>query len=41
MSYGIPTFKLNKNALVYFAEYKNHIGFYATPIGHHKFKVEL
>lgn len=27
ISYGIPTFKQNKN-LVHFAGYKNHIGFY-------------
>lgn len=40
ISYGIPTFYLNKN-LVHFAAYKNHIGFYATPTGHEKFKTEL
>jgi uncharacterized protein YdhG (YjbR/CyaY superfamily) len=27
--------------LVYFAGYKNHIGFYATPSGHAEFAVEL
>lgn len=29
MSYGMPAFKINK-VLVYFAAYKNHIGFYPT-----------
>ncbi|MEQ8714258.1 MAG: DUF1801 domain-containing protein [Cyclobacteriaceae bacterium] len=41
MSYGIPTFKLNGKALVHFAAYKNHIGFYATPSGHQEFSNEL
>jgi len=27
--------------LVYFAGYKNHIGFYAAPTGHDAFKKEL
>ncbi len=30
ISYGMPAFKLNGN-LVYFAAWKNHIGFYGTP----------
>jgi len=30
ISYGMPAFKLNK-VLVYYAAYKNHIGFYPTP----------
>jgi uncharacterized protein YdhG (YjbR/CyaY superfamily) len=41
MSYGMPGYKLNKKPLVYFAAYKNHIGFYATPTGHNEFKEEL
>lgn len=41
MSYAIPTFKLKGVYLVYFAGYKNHIGFYATPTGHEAFKEEL
>jgi uncharacterized protein YdhG (YjbR/CyaY superfamily) len=41
ISYGIPTFKLNGVYLVYFAGYKNHIGFYATPTGHEEFKEAL
>ena len=40
MSYGIPTFKLNKN-LVHFAAFKNHVGFYPTPSGIKRFKKEL
>jgi uncharacterized protein YdhG (YjbR/CyaY superfamily) len=40
ISYGIPAFKLNGN-LVYFAAFKHHIGFYATPTGHEAFKKEL
>lgn len=41
ISYGMPAFKLNKKPLVYFAGYKNHIGFYATPTGHKEFEKEL
>lgn len=31
MAYGMPAYKTNKKPLVYFAAFKNHIGFYATP----------
>jgi len=31
ISYAIPTFTLNGN-LVHFAAFKNHIGFYPTPV---------
>jgi len=41
MAYGMPAYKLNKKPLVYFAGYKNHIGFYATPSGHEEFAEEL
>lgn len=41
MSYGMPAYKLNGKPLVYFAGYKSHIGFYATPTGHAEFKKEL
>jgi uncharacterized protein YdhG (YjbR/CyaY superfamily) len=41
ISYGMPAFKLKGRPLVYFAGYKNHIGFYATPTGHQEFKEEL
>ena len=40
INYGIPTFTLNGN-LVHFAAFKKHIGFYPTPSGIEKFKVEL
>jgi uncharacterized protein YdhG (YjbR/CyaY superfamily) len=41
ISYGMPAYKINGKALVYFAGYKNHIGFYATPTGHSEFANEL
>ena len=41
IAYGMPGFYLNKKPMVYFAAYKNHIGFYATPTGHEEFKKEL
>jgi uncharacterized protein YdhG (YjbR/CyaY superfamily) len=40
ISYQMPTFKLKGN-LVHFAAAKNHIGFYPTPSGIERFKVEL
>lgn len=40
ISYGMPAYKLN-GMLVFFAGYKNHIGFYATPTGHKTFEKEL
>jgi uncharacterized protein YdhG (YjbR/CyaY superfamily) len=41
ISYGMPAFKLNGKPLVYFAAYKNHIGFYALPSGNEAFQKEL
>lgn len=41
MAYGMPAYKLYKKPLVYFAAFKNHIGFYATPSGHAEFSAEL
>lgn len=41
ISYGMPAYKLNKRPLVYFAGYKNHIGFYGTPGVHTAFAKEL
>lgn len=41
ISYGMPAYKTNGKALVYFAAFTNHIGFYATPKGHSKFKEQL
>ena len=40
ISYQMPTFKQN-GALVHFAAYKKHIGFYPTPSGIEAFKEEL
>lgn len=39
--YGMPGYKTYGKPLVYFAAYKKHIGFYATPTGHKKFEKEL
>lgn len=41
ISYGMPAYKVNGKPLVYFAGYKAHIGFYATPTGHKAFEKEL
>jgi uncharacterized protein YdhG (YjbR/CyaY superfamily) len=41
MSYGMPTFKLSGKPLVYFAGWKEHLGFYATPSGNEAFRKEL
>lgn len=40
ISYGMPAYKLN-GYLVYFAAFTNHVGLYATPSGHEKFKKAL
>mgnify|MGYP001561059793 CR=1 FL=1 len=40
IKYGMPAFILNGN-LVYFAAFKNHIGFYPVPAGIEAFKKEL
>ena len=40
ISYAMPAYRLN-GMLVYFAAFKNHIGFYATPSGHKKFVKQL
>lgn len=40
IKYRMPTFMLNGN-LVYFAGFKNHIGFYPVPSGIEAFKKEL
>ncbi|MGB8217096.1 MAG: DUF1801 domain-containing protein [Candidatus Methanoperedens sp.] len=41
ISYQMPAFKLNGKNLVYFAAFKNHIGFYPIPSGIEAFKKEL
>lgn len=40
ISYAMPAYKYY-GILIYFAAYKNHIGFYATPTGHAKFEKQL
>jgi uncharacterized protein YdhG (YjbR/CyaY superfamily) len=37
----MPTYKLNRERLVYFSAWKNHIGFYSIPEGNEAFKKEL
>src|SRR3989442_7892398 len=41
ISYQMLTFKLNGRGLVYFAAFKNHIGFYPIPSGVEAFEKEL
>lgn len=41
ISYAIPTFKLNKNYIIYFAGYKNHVSLYPAPRGAEEFKEVL
>ncbi|HLN94507.1 MAG TPA: DUF1801 domain-containing protein [Flavobacterium sp.] len=40
ISYGMPGY-FDEGALVYFAAFARHIGFYATPTGHEAFKEAL
>lgn len=41
IAYGMPAYKTNGKPLVYFAGYKTHLGFYATPSGHKAFAEDL
>lgn len=41
IAYGMPAYKTNGRPLVYFAGYKNHIGFYSMPSGQSEFAAEL
>lgn len=41
ISYGIPTFKLNGQYLIYFAAYKKHFAIYPVPGGDAEFKEEI
>jgi uncharacterized protein YdhG (YjbR/CyaY superfamily) len=41
IAYQMPAYRTNGKPLVYFAAFKNHIGFYATPTGHSEFAKEL
>jgi uncharacterized protein YdhG (YjbR/CyaY superfamily) len=40
ISYGMPGYKYH-GQLVFFAAFKNHIGFYATPAGHKAFEKQF
>jgi uncharacterized protein YdhG (YjbR/CyaY superfamily) len=40
-AYQMPSYKTLGKPLVYFAGFKKHIGFYATPSGHTAFAKEL
>ena len=41
ISYAMPAYKTGGKAVVYFAGYKSHVGFYATPTGHSAFEKKL
>ncbi len=41
IAYNMPAFKYLGKPLVYFAAFKNHIGFYALPSGNEAFRKEL
>jgi uncharacterized protein YdhG (YjbR/CyaY superfamily) len=41
IAYNMPAFNYLGKPLVYFAAFKNHIGFYALPSGNEAFKAEL
>jgi uncharacterized protein YdhG (YjbR/CyaY superfamily) len=41
ISYAMPTFTLKGRYLVYFAAYKNHIGFYPVPAGNKAFEKDF
>ena len=41
ISYGMPAFRYKGKVIIYFAGYKNHIGFYPMPAAIIAFKKEL
>lgn len=41
IKYAMPTFMLKGKNLVFFAGFKNHIGFYPTPLGLRDFEKDL
>lgn len=41
LAYGMPAYKTYGKPLVYFAAFKQHIGFYALPSGHEAFAAAL
>jgi uncharacterized protein YdhG (YjbR/CyaY superfamily) len=40
-AYSMPAYSIYNRPLVYFAAYKNHIGFYALPTGHKAFEKDF
>ncbi len=41
IAYNMPAFKWHNKPLIYFAAFKNHIGFYALPSGNIAFREKL
>lgn len=41
IGYAMPAYSVQGKPLVYFAGYKSHVGFYATPTGHSAFEKQL
>ncbi len=41
IGYGMPGYKYKSKSFVYFAAFKNHIGFYALPNAHTEFDQKL
>ncbi len=41
VSYGLIGYKLGGHPLIYVGGFKNHIGLYATPVGHEAFAAEF
>ena len=41
IAYGMPAYKHNKKPIAYFAAFRHHIGFYATPHAHEEFGKRL
>ncbi|CAG7614770.1 DUF1801 domain-containing protein [Leucobacter soli] len=41
VSYGLIGYKLGGRPLIYLGGFKNHIGLYATPVGHEAFAAEF
>lgn len=41
LSYGLIGYKLNGHPLVYFGGFKQHVGLYATPVGHEAFAADF
>jgi uncharacterized protein YdhG (YjbR/CyaY superfamily) len=41
IAYNMPAYKMKGKPMIYFAGYDKHLGIYATPSGHEKFRSEL